>query len=238
MLGRREIRGVICDLDGTLVDSAEDLRAALNVVMRRAGLRQIAPDEIRAMIGDGVPKLVERGLDAAGGDSGDAASLVPEFLTVYEANPTAHTRCYPGVVRTLAALKDRQCKLAVVTNKPAVAAQKILRQLSIADFFAAVVGGDSLPERKPHPAPLLEAARQLSLPTSDLLMVGDNIHDIEAARAAGIQSVAVTYGYHHRSPSSFGASHLINRFADLMSLIDMSTDVADNQSSGVVISFF
>lgn len=233
-----KIRAVICDLDGTLVDSAEDLRVALNVVMQRAGLREIASDEIRAMIGDGVPKLVERGLDAAGGNSGDAASLVPEFLTVYEANPTTHTHCYPGVAKTLAALKDRQCELAVVTNKPAAVAQKILQQLFLANFFAVVIGGESLPERKPHPAPLLEAARQLSLPTSDLLMVGDNIHDIEAARAARVQSVAVTYGYHHRPPSSFGADYLIDRFTDLVPLIDGSTDVARNWSSAVVVSFF
>jgi len=217
-----KVSAIICDLDGTLVDSAEDLRTALNAVLGDLGLRSIRSDEVRAMIGDGVHKLIERGLAAAGGDAQRASSLVSDFLDVYEANPTVHARCYSGVVKTLAALKTRQCRLAVVTNKPLAATQKILSGLGILDLFDIVVGGDMLPQRKPHPGPLLEAARQLGIAVADLLMVGDNIHDVEAARAAGIRSVAVTYGYHHRPPSSFGADQLIDRFEELLSLVEVS----------------
>ena len=213
------VRGVLCDLDGTLVDSAEDLRAALNIVLESLSLRAIARPEIGAMIGDGVPKLIERGLIAAGGDPGEAPALLPVFLRVYEANPTQRTRCYPGVRETLAALQSRQCRLAVVTNKPSAATHKILSELRLCGLFDAVIGGDKLERRKPHPEPLHEAARQLGLAAADLVMIGDNHHDIEAARAAGIVSIAVTYGYHHQPPSSFGADRLIDRFDQLLQLI-------------------
>jgi len=213
------VRAVLCDLDGTLIDSAEDLRAALNAVLRGRNLPPVGAEAVRGMIGDGVPKLIERGLVAVGGDPHQAPSLLPEFLRLYEADPAADSRCYPGVVETLGELCARHCRLAVVTNKPVVATRKILQLLGLADFFDVIVGGDTLPQRKPDPAPLREAARQLALDVTDLVMVGDNVHDIEAARAAGMTSIAVTYGYHHRPPSTFGADRLIDRFDELLPLI-------------------
>ncbi len=214
-----EVNGVLFDLDGTLVDSAEDLRGVLNEVLGSLSLRAIEPSEIGAMIGDGVSKLIERGLAAAGGDPKQAPALLGDFLRVYEANPTGRTRCYPTVRETLAELRHRECRLGVVTNKPAVVTHKILRDVGLSDLVEVVIGGDTLPERKPHPAPLLEAARQLTLDVNVLVMVGDNIHDIEAARAAGIRSIAVTYGYHHRPPRTFGADCLVDHFDVLLSLI-------------------
>jgi len=219
---RYKVRAILCDLDGTLVDSGEDLRAALNIVLGQLGLRQVSLTEVRGMIGDGVPKLIERGLVATGGDVEQAPSLVPAFLKIYEADPTARTCCYPSVVEVLETIKQRGGQLGVVTNKPLVATEKILSSLGIRDAFDAVVGGDSFPERKPHPRPLLEAARKLDLDVSDVLMVGDNIHDIEAARAGGMRSIAVTYGYYHQPPASFGADSLIDRFEDLLPLIEIS----------------
>jgi phosphoglycolate phosphatase len=212
-------KAIIFDLDGTLVDSAEDLRAALNVLLSDLGLRAIGPGEIKAMIGDGVLKLVERGLVAAKGDPARAPALLPRFLEIYQANPATLTRCYPGVMETLESLRLANFRMAVVTNKPVAATRAILRELSLAKFFPVVVGGDSVPTRKPDPAPLLEAARQLQLNVDELLMVGDNIHDVEAARAAGMRSIAVSYGYHHRPPSEFGADRLIDRFGELLSLV-------------------
>ncbi len=223
MLNLPAIEAIIFDLDGTLVDSADDLRASLNVMLDDLGLRAIAADEIKGMIGDGVPKLVERALVAAGGDLTQTSALVARFLKIYEANAAVLTRSYPGVVETLQTLRQRRFRLAVVTNKPVIATEKILRALSLTDFFTVVIGGDSLPQRKPDPAPLLEAGRQLSVDVDRLLMVGDNSHDIEAARAAGIRCVAVSYGYHHRPPSEFHADHLIDRFGDLLPLVVNST---------------
>ena len=185
------VEAIIFDLDGTLVDSAEDLRGALNRLLNERGLRPIGASEIKGMIGDGVLKLVERALLAAQGDPQQKNALLPRLLEIYQANPATLTRCYPGVLETLDALLRKGIRLAVVTNKPIFATKKILEALSLAAFFPVVVGGDSVRERKPHPAPLLEAARQLGVRLSQILMVGDNIHDVEAAHAAGVPCVAV-----------------------------------------------
>jgi phosphoglycolate phosphatase len=213
------IQAIVFDLDGTLVDTAEDLRAALSKLLGELGLRPIGANEIKNMIGDGVLKLVERGLVVANGDPQQKDVLLPRFLEIYQENPATFTRCYPGVTETLEALRRKNFRLAVVTNKPVFATKKILEALSLAAFFPVVVGGDSVQQRKPHPAPLLEAARQLGVGVSQILMVGDNIHDVEAAHAAGMSCVAVSYGYHHRPPSEFNADHLIDRFNDLLPLV-------------------
>ncbi|WP_078864173.1 phosphoglycolate phosphatase [Streptomyces sp. AcH 505] len=213
------VQAIIFDLDGTLVDSAEDLQAALNQLLSELRLCSIGAEEIKAMIGDGVPKLVERGLAAANGDPEKADVWVPRFLEIYQQNPAALTRCYPDVRETLGMLHRRKFKLGVVTNKPARAARQILESLLLSQFFSVVVGGDTLQERKPHPAPLLEAARQLDLEPGQILMVGDNMHDVKAARAAGMRCVAVSYGYHHQPPSEFNADGLIDRFGDLLALV-------------------
>ncbi len=224
-------QAIIFDLDGTLVDSAEDLRAALNNLMSDLGLRPIEANEIKGMIGDGVPKLVERALVAAKGDPEQRDFLLPRFLAIYQANPADLTRCYPGVLETLDALRRKDFRLAVVTNKPVLATKKILEAMSLAEFFPVVVGGDSMEKRKPDPAPLLEAARQLKIDASQILMVGDNIHDVEAAHAAGMRCVAVSYGYHHRPPAEFNADHLIDRFGDLLPLVTNPTSHCLNTGS-------
>jgi phosphoglycolate phosphatase len=213
------VQAIIFDLDGTLVDSAEDLRTAVNRLFRGLDLRPIKADEIKAMIGDGVLKLIERALVAADADPAQKDTLLPRFLELYQADPATRTRCYPGVAETLKALQQRGFRLAVVTNKPVFATNKILEALSLSAFFPVVVGGDSLNKRKPDPAQLLRAAQQLGVDVDQTLMVGDNIHDIEAARAAGMRCVAVSYGYHHRPPSEFNADHLIDRFGELPALV-------------------
>jgi phosphoglycolate phosphatase len=213
------LRAIIFDLDGTLVDSAEDLRAALNQLLGGLGLRPIEANEIKGMIGDGVLKMVERALVAAHGDPRQKDALLPRFLEIYQANSANLTRCFPAVPETLDLLHSKGFRLAVVTNKPVLATNRILEALSLAEFFTVVVGGDSVQQRKPHPAPLLEAARRLGVEVSQSLMVGDNIHDVEAAHAAGMRCVAVSYGYHHRPPSEFNADQLIDHFGDLLPLV-------------------
>ena len=223
MLKPGAVQAVIIDLDGTLVDSAEDLRAALNKLLGEIGLRAIELHEIKGMIGDGVLKLVERGLIAANADPARKEALIGRFMEIYQADPATRTRCYPHVIDTLRALRDRNLRLAVVTNKPVLATEKILDALSLAEFFQVVVGGDSVAERKPHPAPVLEAARRLGVDVGHAIMVGDNIHDVEAAHAAGMRCIAVSYGYHHRPPSEFSADHLIDRFDHLLPLVTKPT---------------
>jgi phosphoglycolate phosphatase len=213
------IRAVLFDLDGTLVDSAEDLRHALNLLLSDEGLRALSTEEVKGMIGDGVLKLVERALAATGADPSKAPALLPRFLSFYEGNAAAHTRAYPDAVEALQALAAAGLRVAVVTNKPYAATLEILEALGLARFFGAVVGGDTLPQRKPDPAPLLLAAERLGVRPDESLMVGDNHHDVRAARAAGMRVFAVTYGYSHVPHAELGADRLIQNLAEVPRLI-------------------
>jgi phosphoglycolate phosphatase len=213
------LKAIIFDLDGTLVDSALDLRDAVNVLLAEEGLRQVDLDEVKSMIGDGVAKLVERALSATGGGLSRLPALVARFLQIYEVNASRHTEAYPGVADTLAGLRGLGLPLAVVTNKPYAATIEILEALGLRAYFDAVIGGDTLPERKPHPAPILAALRRLGVAPEAALMVGDNYHDVQAARAAGVRAFAVTYGYSHKPHAELGADRLINTMSELLPIV-------------------
>lgn len=214
------LKAIIFDLDGTLIDSALDLRDAVNALLVEEGLRQVDLDEVKSMIGDGAAKLVERAILATGGDLSRLPALVARFLQIYEANASHHTRAYPGVEETLAGLRRLGLPLAVVTNKPYAATIEILEALGLRASFDAVVGGDTLPERKPHPAPILMALKQMSVEPEAALMIGDNYHDVQAAHAAGVRAFAVTYGYSHRPHAELGADRLINAMAELLPIVE------------------
>src|SRR4051794_4848016 len=199
------LKAVLCDLDGTLVDSAEDILVALNALLSELGLRRIDLPAIKMMIGDGVTNLLERALAATGGDPALAGALVPRFLAHYEPTAARSTRPYPGVPETLTALKARGLRIAVVTNKLEAVSREILEALALAELVDLLVGGDTLPERKPHPAPVLFALDRLGVAPGEAVMVGDNHHDVTAARAAGVRAIAVTYGYSHVPHAELGA---------------------------------
>lgn len=213
------LKAIIFDLDGTLVDSVRDLREAVNALLAEEGLRQLSLDEVKSMIGDGAAKLVERALSATGGDLSRLSALVARFLQIYEADATRNTEAYPGVVETLAGLRQLGLPLAVVTNKPYGATIDILETLGLRAYFDAVIGGDTLPERKPHPAPILAALSHLGIEPEAALMVGDNYHDVQAAQAAGVRAVAVTYGYSHKPHAELGAERLIDAMPELLPIV-------------------
>ncbi len=217
------LKAIIFDLDGTLVDSARDLQDATNALLAEEGLRRITLDEVKSMIGDGAAKLVERAIVATGGDAARLPELVARFLKIYEANASCHTEAYPGVPQTLESLRRLGLPLAVVTNKPYAATIDILEALALRGFFDAVIGGDTLPERKPHPAPVLLALQRLGVKPADALMIGDNYHDVQAARAAGVRACAVTYGYSHRPHAELGADRLIDAMPDLLPIVEGAT---------------
>ena len=210
-------KAVLLDLDVTLVDSLDDLTDAVNALLAEEDLPPIDRAAARAMVGDGVGKLVERALRATGGDPDTAAELVPRFLALYEPVATRRTRPFPGVADTLQSLAA-ELALAVVTNKPEGAARKILADLGLAPSVAAVVGGDTLSVRKPAPEPLLAALRRLGVGAEQAVMVGDNHHDVEAAHAAGMRAIVVAYGYSHRPVAELGADAVIAAFPDLRGL--------------------
>lgn len=213
------LKAILFDLDGTLVDSVRDLQEAVNTVLAEEGLRAIDEDETKSMVGDGAAVLVKRAIMAVGGDPSRSSILVNRFLEVYEANASCYTEAYPGVRDALEDLKKLGLPLAVVTNKPYRATIKIVENLGIQAFFRTIIGGDTLPERKPHPAPILLALKRLGVNPETALMVGDNYHDVQAARAAGVSAFAVTYGYSHKPHAELGADRLLTSLSELVPIV-------------------
>ena len=209
---------LIFDLDGTLVDSAPDLHRSLNAVLAEQGRAPVGLDGIRAMVGDGAAKLVERGF----ADTGDAVApaalpgLVQRFLLHYSAGRHVLTRAFPGVADTLAALRERGCRLGVCTNKPYVPTMEILELLGLTGFFGAVTGGDSLPVRKPDPGHLLGTLDLLGAAAEQAVMIGDGANDVAVARAAGVPAVVVRYGYTRTPVEELGADAIIERFDQII----------------------
>jgi phosphoglycolate phosphatase len=154
---------LLFDLDGTLVDSLPDLAAGVNTLLAELGRPALADAAIARMIGDGVPKLVERALAASAGGDIPLSAAIERFRTIYEADPTRLTRPYPDVAPTLRSLAGDHPLLAVCTNKTQRATQAVLENLRLAPFFALVVGGDALPRHKPDPDQLLFALDRLGV---------------------------------------------------------------------------
>lgn len=195
-----EIRAVLFDLDGTLVDSAPDLATAVNALLAELGRPSVSLDEVRSWVGNGADRLLERALSGSLDGSVPDTELDtarPRFLYHYERLLCVDSVLYPGVANGLRALHAAGLPLGCVTNKPSRFTRPLLERLDIADCFGAVVGGDDAPRKKPDPAPLLMATEQLGVDPRHCLMVGDSEHDIAAARAAGCPVIAVPYGYNH-----------------------------------------
>ena len=210
---------VVFDLDGTLIDTAPDLTAALNFALRQLGRAQLTEAMVRGMIGRGVRVLIEQGLGATGEVSPELIDKVlPIYLDYYLAHIADGSRSYEGVEPTLALLRARGARLAICTNKPEDHTRKLLAAFGWADFFASVIGGDTLPARKPDAAPLLEAVARAE--GGAAILVGDSITDIETARAARLPCVAVSHGFRDRPAEELGATILIDRFADLVPALE------------------
>lgn len=181
------------DLDGTLVDSRRDLAAALNAVRGELGYPPLALDAVVAMVGEGSRRLVRQGLpESVAGAAFEAA--FERYRELYFGGCLRETRPYPGIEDAVAALA-RRVPLAVVTNKPQRHTLRVLGGLGLAPWFRVVLGGDSLARSKPHPEPLVEAARRLGAPVTRTLLVGDSAVDAETARAAGAPVALVRWGF-------------------------------------------
>ncbi len=191
---------VLIDVDGTLVDSVPDLAYCVDEMMATLGLPQRGDGEVRKWVGNGVERLVRRALTGSLDGEPDEAlfqEAYPIFLDLYRANTSQRSVLYSGARKALEDLKAAGYKLGSVTNKAAQFTEPLLRDLGVRDDFAIVVSGDSLPQKKPDPAPLLHAAQYFQVDPEDALMVGDSVSDVRAARAAGFQVVCVSYGYNH-----------------------------------------
>ena len=206
---------VAFDLDGTLVDTGPDLTASLNHALVKLGRPPVPEASVRVMVGHGARKLLERGL-AASGEVNEALidEGFPLFLDYYAAHICDRSVPFEGIERAMDALAEGGIRLAVCTNKPEALTLLLLDALGWQNRFAAVVGGDSLPQRKPDPAPLHAAI--LRAGGGRAAYVGDSTTDTDTARAAGIPCVAVTFGFADRPPEELGATALIDHFDQLI----------------------
>jgi phosphoglycolate phosphatase len=190
------IRFAVFDLDGTLVDSQRDLANAANALILELGGAPLAVERVAGMVGDGAALLVRRVLSAAGLDPVTPGALA-RFLELYDDRLVEHTAAYDGIVDTLQALSARM-PLAVLTNKPQRATDRLLAALQLSAFFRAVIGGDTPLGRKPSPEGLLRLCNQVQAPASATVMIGDSRVDLETARNAGTQLLLVRYGFGFR----------------------------------------
>jgi len=188
------IRTVLFDLDGTLLDTAPDLAGALNMVLAEQGRPALPFERIRPVVSHGGIALIELGFGLARQDPAFAA-LRQRLLAIYRANLAVRTRPFPGMSELLAAIESRHMNWGVVTNKPGWLTEPLLQALGLFERAACVVSGDTLPERKPHPAPMLHACRLAGSEPAQCVYVGDAQRDIEAGRSAGMHTLVALFGY-------------------------------------------
>ena len=218
MNNERTIKAVLFDLDGTLVDSAPDLHVAANKLLAEENRRQLNLEELTMMIGDGVPKLVERAFEATGDGvpDGELDGLVKRYLEFYEPHSADLTVPFPGGVECLARLSEQGYALALCTNKPYVATMEILDSLGLSGFLSAVIGGDTLPGvKKPDPRHLQAALEKLDVQAHEAVMIGDNANDVNAARGASIPVIVCRFGYTKGPAEDLDGDLIIDHFDDL-----------------------
>jgi phosphoglycolate phosphatase len=221
----RSLSAVLFDLDGTLLDTAADIALALNRVMLEYGGRPLEESEVRRMIGRGSPILIERAVAAQGRviDGATQAAMVERFFHHYgelEELNEDRAQPYPGAADCLRRLHGAGLRIAVVTNKQHRFADALLKRLDLAVWVDVVIGGDTCERRKPDPQPLLFSCESLQVPASEALMVGDSVNDVEAARAAGIPVVCVSYGYNEgRDPRTLDCDALLDSLSELPALL-------------------
>lgn len=191
---------ILIDVDGTLVDSVPDLVFCVDEMMQALGMPLRGEAKVRTWVGNGVERLVRRALvDSLNGEPDDElfARAYPLFLELYAENTSKRSRLYPGVLEGLDYLQSAGFKLGCVTNKAEQFTLPLLKDLGIHDRFGIIVSGDTLSEKKPHPMPLLYAARFFDVMPQQSLMLGDSVSDVKAARAAGFHIICMSYGYNH-----------------------------------------
>lgn len=218
-----DFAAVLFDLDGTVIDSAPDLAGAANEMRRVRGLPDAPYERLRATVGSGARGLVGEAFGVVPGDE-DFIALRDEFLTRYELRLTNETRVFAQVGALLNALDAQAVPWGIVTNKAIRYAEPVTRALGLYDRAAVVIGGDSTPHSKPHPEPLLEAARRMQIEPSRCLYVGDDVRDVQAGHAAGMLTVAVTWGYLGMGEpvEAWGAHHTIGNPLDILQLLRMA----------------
>ena len=224
----QRVAAVLFDLDGTLLDTAADIALALNRAMAGYDCTPLAEDDVRRMVGRGAPVLIERAAASQSRiiDAATQAAMLERFFHHYGRLEESHedsAQPYTGAAESLRTLHDAGLRIAVVTNKHHRFAEALLKRLGLSGWVDVLIGGDTCARRKPDPQPLLFACESLHVPPSESLMVGDSINDVQAARAAGIPIICVSYGYNEgRDPRTLECDLLLDSLAELPALLQVS----------------
>lgn len=223
-----DVRCVLFDLDGTLVDSRRDIAAALDDALGEHGIAPVGVDRLAPLVGDGVSMLIRRALTLTEMPLDLESAVLPTYLEAYERRHLETTTAYEGVPETIEALAEREVAMAVVTNKPHGFSVSILEHLGMLRHMRVVIGGDSMVHRKPAPEPLLAAIAACDAVPAASVIVGDGDTDMQAGIAAGLYTIGVTYGF--RSAEQLveaGADVLIDRMDDLAGVLQKMKSNAD-----------
>lgn len=207
---------IIFDLDGTLVDSCRDITEALNHCFEQKGISGFCPEEVKKMVGEGVNRLIEKALQIKKVSFG-MNEMVECFINYYKQHIADYSEVYPEVKETLEKLMD--FKKAIISNKTTELTIKTVECLGLLKYFDFVAGSDFFSERKPSALPIIETIKKFNATAETTLVVGDSEIDIETAKAAGVKSVAVTYGYRQRELLK-NADFIIDKISDLINIIE------------------
>ena len=218
---RQSLRGVLFDLDGTLLDTAPDLVHACNLAAVEAGLEPQALQALRPMVSGGASAMLRLTLNANAREA-DLESLEERMLSIYLENIAVHTRFFDGMDSVLDELENRGLCWGIVTNKLSCYTVPLLASLGLLTRPGCVVSGDTLPEMKPHPMPMWEACRLIGSDPAECVYIGDARRDIEAGKNAGMATLAALYGYipENDPPHDWGADGLLSRPSDLLAWLD------------------
>lgn len=205
---------IIFDLDGTLIDTAPDLTAALNAVMRSEGRPEVPLDDVRHMVGRGALYLIERAMEATGAPAAPGAlpRLFQHFIAHYDANIAVASRPFERAEDVARSLASRGHKLGICTNKPEALSFKLMTELGLRTLFPAILGADSRPYRKPDPRHLFDTIAALGGTPDSAVLIGDSETDVKTARAANVPVVVVSFGYTEIPPRELGADAVIDHF--------------------------
>ena len=216
-------RAALFDLDGTLLDTARDMAAALDVLLAEEGRAALALEVVRPLVSNGAVALVRLGFPEFAVGSSDFEMLRGRFLAHYRSALCVHTQLFPGFEAVLATLEAHALPWGIITNKAAWLTEPLLESLGLSARAACVVSGDTLPERKPHPRPLLHAAELIDVAPAECVYLGDALRDVQAARAAGMVPLGARFGYVNSAddPNSWPVAGWLDDPHELLSWLDL-----------------
>ncbi|MFN7920715.1 MAG: HAD-IA family hydrolase [Bryobacteraceae bacterium] len=209
---------LIFDLDGTLIDSQLDLVNSVNATRAHMGMAPLEQKRIASYVGNGAPVLIRRALGETASDA-DVARGLEYFLAYYREHMLDHTRLYPGVRETLDELRDAGRRMAILTNKPVRFSEGIIEGLGLTGHFLRVYGGNSFPEKKPHPIGIETLMREAGVERGGTMMVGDSAVDVKTARNARVKAVGVTFGFQPETFVEHPPDVLIENMRELVPLV-------------------